>query len=159
MTTFDLEITQVQLKNHTKSHESKLRISDPEWYGILYMYRCLGPNIAAAAAAHASLAAAIVIAHVSPLSPTHHSLLPSSSHTHHCCRPCITHCCHHCCICVTVIAVAVIAACRSLLGGHHCRHCHCHHPCHCHCHCYCRHHCHCRCHCRHCQCCHRRHAG
>ena len=34
MTTFDLEITQVQLKNHTKSHKSKLRISDPEWYGI-----------------------------------------------------------------------------------------------------------------------------
>jgi len=83
MTTFDLEITQVQLKNHTKSHESKLRISNPEWYGIYVQmsgpqcHRCrCHPRVTCccrrcrthiAIIAHASLAAAIVVAHTSPL--------------------------------------------------------------------------------------------
>jgi len=94
MTTFDLEITQVQLKNHTKSHESKLRISDPEWYGIYVQmsgpqhHRCHHPCVTCrhrrphvtccchrhhtrvAVVTHASLAAAIVVAHMSPLSPS-----------------------------------------------------------------------------------------
>ena len=91
MTTFDLEITQVQLKNHTKSHESKLRISDPEWYGIYVQMsgpqhcrhrphvtcRCRRPHVThrchhrrtrVAVVAHASLTAAIVVAHMSPSS-------------------------------------------------------------------------------------------
>jgi len=96
MTTFDLEITQVQLKNHTKSHESKLRISDPEWYGIYVQMsgpqrhcchrhhclrvtrchrrpcvtcRCRCRRTRIAVIAHTSLAAAIVVAHASLLLP------------------------------------------------------------------------------------------
>ena len=89
MTTFDLEITQVQLKNHTKSHESKLRISDPEWYGIYVQMsgpqrrRCRRPCVTrcrchphvthccccrrtrVAVVTHASLAAAVIVAHTS----------------------------------------------------------------------------------------------
>jgi len=97
MTTFDLEITQVQLKNHTKSHESKLRISDPEWYGIYVQMsgpqhrcccrrhclhvthhhccprvtcRCCRHHIHVAIIAHASLATAIIVAHVLPSLPS-----------------------------------------------------------------------------------------
>jgi len=97
MTTFDLEITQVQLKNHTKSHESKLRISDPEWYGIYVQMsgpqcrRChchRRPHVTCrrhcpcitccchcrrtcvTIVAHMSLAAAIIVAHASPSSPS-----------------------------------------------------------------------------------------
>jgi len=75
-----------------------------------YMYRCLGPNIATAAAAtaarvslaaaaahaslaaattHVSLAAAVIIAHVLPLLPMRHSPLLSLSHTRRHCHPCI----------------------------------------------------------------------
>ena len=97
MTTFDLEITQVQLKNHTKSYESKLRISDPEWYGIYVQmsgpqhrrcccrhclhvtYHRRRPRVTCcchhhhtrvAIVAHVSLATAIVVAHMLPLLPS-----------------------------------------------------------------------------------------
>ena len=97
MTTFDLEITQVQLKNHTKSHESKLRISNPEWYGIYVQMsgpqhcrchcrhhpcvtcchhrphvtrRCCHHCTHVTVVAHVSLAAAVVVAHASPSSPS-----------------------------------------------------------------------------------------
>ena len=115
MTTFVLEITQVQLKNHTKSHESKLRISDPEWYGIYVQMsgpqcrccrrhlcvtcrhrrpcvtrHCCRHRTRVAVVAHASLATAVVVAHASPSLPMCHLPLPSSSHMHrrrrHCCR-------------------------------------------------------------------------
>ena len=48
--------------------------------GMEYMYRCLGPNVAAAAAAaaHMSLAAAVIVAHMSLLLPMRHLPLPSS---------------------------------------------------------------------------------
>ena len=83
MTTFDLEITQVQLKNHTKSHESKLRISDPEWYGIYVQMS--GPQCCRCRCHHCHCCL-----HV----------------THHCCHPCVTCHCHHCRTHVAVIAVA-----------------------------------------------------
>ena len=97
MTTFDLEITQVQLKNHTKSHESKLRISNPEWYGIYVQMsgpqhrhchhrrcpcvtrRCRRPHVTCRCRrrhtrvtiiTHASLAAAIVVAYMLPSLPS-----------------------------------------------------------------------------------------
>jgi len=118
MTTFDLEITQVQLKNHTKSHESKLRISNPEWYGIYVQMSgpqcrhcccrhrlhvtccCRRPHVTCccrrhrtrvAVITHASLATAVVIAHASPSSPTRHLPLPLLLHTRRCRR-----CCCHC---------------------------------------------------------------
>ena len=116
MTTFDLEITQVQLKNHTKSHESKLRISDPEWYRIYVQMS--GPQ---------------------------HRRCRRLCVTHRCRHPYVTCHCHHrrtriaviahtSLAAAVVIAVAVVAACRSLLGGHCCCHCHC-------CRCRCRQHC------------------
>jgi len=109
MTTFDLEIIQVQLKNHTKSHESKLRISDPEWYRIYVQMsgpqrcccchchlrvtcHCRCPCVTCycrhcrtriTVVAHTSLTAAVIVAHALPS-------LPSLSHMRrHCC-----HCCH-----------------------------------------------------------------
>jgi len=84
MTTFDLEITQVQLKNHTKSHESKLRISDPEWYGIYVQMS--GPQ-RRRCRRHCCLRV-----------------------TRCCCCPHITCCCHRCRTCIAIIAHASLAA-------------------------------------------------